>query len=63
MAERDWYDDSDYDDAARRAERATRWGWRVIGSATGLLGCALIAAVCFLLAVAFALAYAVAGMD
>ncbi|MEV4231177.1 hypothetical protein AB0J81_29635 [Streptomyces bobili] len=58
MAERDWYDDSDYDDA-RRAERATRWGRRVIGSVTGLLGCALIAAVCFLLA----LALAVAGTD
>ncbi|MDX3525321.1 hypothetical protein P1P75_02435 [Streptomyces sp. ID05-39B] len=61
MTERDRYDDSDHGDAARRAERATRWGRRVIGSVTGLLGCALIAAVCFLLAVARALA--VAGMD
>ncbi|GAA2220743.1 hypothetical protein [Streptomyces indiaensis] len=42
MADRGWYDDSDYHEAAQRAERATRFGWSAIACTTGALGCVLI---------------------
>lgn len=43
MAERDWDDDGAYEDAVRRAGRATRAGWTAIAAVAGALGCALIA--------------------
>ncbi|MFI6413710.1 hypothetical protein [Streptomyces sp. NPDC050585] len=45
MADRDWYDDSGYEDAVRRAGRATGLAWTGIAAVTGALGCALIAMV------------------
>ena len=42
MADRGWYDDSDYHEAVQRAERATRFGWSAIAWTTGVLGCVLI---------------------
>ncbi|QCD56471.1 hypothetical protein CEB94_17585 [Streptomyces hawaiiensis] len=42
MADRGWYDDSDYHEAVQRAERATRFGWSAITWTTGVLGCVLI---------------------
>ncbi|MGW7253337.1 hypothetical protein [Streptomyces sp. NPDC054834] len=42
---RDWYDDDDHREAVRRARRATRFGWAAITGVSGLLCCALIAAV------------------
>ncbi|MEU3949388.1 hypothetical protein [Streptomyces sp. NPDC029526] len=42
MADRGWYDDSDYHEAVQRAERATRSGWSAIAWTTGALGCVLI---------------------
>ncbi|MFD7135690.1 hypothetical protein [Streptomyces sp. NPDC059894] len=41
-ADRGWYDDSDYHEAAQRAERAARFGWSAIGWTAGALGCVLI---------------------
>ncbi|MEE4490327.1 hypothetical protein [Streptomyces sp. BE230] len=44
MTDHGWYDDSsEYDEAVRRAERATRSGWAAIAGTAGALGCALIA--------------------
>lgn len=42
MADRGWYDDSDYHEAVLRAERARRFGWAAIAWTTGVLGCVLI---------------------
>ncbi|MDI9886894.1 hypothetical protein QMZ92_21610 [Streptomyces sp. HNM0645] len=42
MADRGWYDDSDYHEAVQRAERARRSGWSAIAWTTGALGCVLI---------------------
>ncbi|MFJ4920374.1 hypothetical protein [Streptomyces sp. NPDC088725] len=43
MSERDWNDDRAYEAAVDRAARATRLGWSVIASVTGLAGCAVAA--------------------
>ncbi|MFC9115376.1 MULTISPECIES: hypothetical protein [Streptomyces] len=42
MADQGWHDDSEYHEAVRRAERATRFGWSAIAWTTGTLGCALV---------------------
>ncbi|MEU9626021.1 hypothetical protein ACFZDB_15265 [Streptomyces luteogriseus] len=54
MADRSWYDDSDYHEAVGRAERATRFGWSAIAWTTGVLGCVLVtvAALCVVAVVA-----------
>ncbi|MEV6326322.1 hypothetical protein [Streptomyces sp. NPDC051909] len=57
MNERDWGDDSAYDDAVRRAERATRFGWTAIATTTGTLGCALIAVIAFCAGAVLAFVY------
>ncbi|GAB2928779.1 hypothetical protein [Streptomyces mayteni] len=44
MSDSDWYDDRQYEDAVRRADRTTRFGWAAIAGTAGALGCALIAA-------------------
>ncbi|MEV0786822.1 hypothetical protein AB0I52_28460 [Streptomyces sp. NPDC050423] len=59
MTDRDWYDDSEYQDAVRRAERATRFGWATIAAATGSLGCALVASAVVGIAVVIACYYIV----
>ncbi|QGZ50392.1 hypothetical protein GPZ77_20300 [Streptomyces sp. QHH-9511] len=48
MTDRGWYDDSEYQDAVQRAERATRFGWAAIAGTTGVLAFALlvVAVVC-----------------
>ncbi|MGW1225272.1 hypothetical protein [Streptomyces sp. NPDC001478] len=43
MSGQDWNDDSDYQDALRRGERAERSGWVAITGTLGVLGCALVA--------------------
>jgi hypothetical protein len=35
MSDRGWDDDSEYQEAVRRAERATRFGWAAIGGTLG----------------------------
>ncbi|MEU2285826.1 hypothetical protein ABZ614_28495 [Streptomyces sp. NPDC013178] len=57
MTERDWYDDSDYRDAVRRAGRTTRCAWWAIGGVAGLLGVALIALIAVLAAVCLVIAF------
>ncbi|MFE9170036.1 hypothetical protein [Streptomyces kebangsaanensis] len=63
MTEGDWYDDSDYDEALRRADRATRLGWKVIAGVTGLLGLGLIAAAVGSVAVVVAAVYVLMVSD
>ncbi|WP_371575895.1 hypothetical protein [Streptomyces sp. NBC_01314] len=55
MSGRGWDDDSEYHDAARRADRAARFGWAAVGGTVGALGCVLIAAavVCAVAVAAF----------
>ncbi|MFD6322147.1 hypothetical protein ACFWOL_04550 [Streptomyces sp. NPDC058442] len=62
MTHRDWYDDSDYEDAVEQAERMARIGWRVIAGVAGLLGIAVIAAVVVCLVVVIGMAYAVVAL-
>ncbi|WP_327727380.1 hypothetical protein OG250_09165 [Streptomyces sp. NBC_00487] len=62
MSDRGWDDDSEYQEAVRRAERATRFGWSAIGGTLGALGCALIAAVVVCAAVVVACVYVVVAM-
>lgn len=46
----DWYDDSGYRDAVRRADRAARWGWAVIAAViTVVVGVFVLAAAAVLL--------------
>lgn len=63
MSDRGWCDDSDYDAAVQRAERATRFGWAAIAGTTGVLGCALVAMTFVCVAVALACLYLVVAMD
>ncbi|MFF7214716.1 hypothetical protein ACFZAU_29945 [Streptomyces sp. NPDC008238] len=42
MADRGWYDDTEYEDAVRRAGRAERFGWWAVAGVTGVIGCALV---------------------
>jgi hypothetical protein len=43
MVDRGWYEDGDYHDAVQQAERASRFGWAVIGGTIGVIGCAVLA--------------------
>ncbi|MER5370225.1 hypothetical protein [Streptomyces sp. NPDC002722] len=63
MADRDWYDDSDYQDAVQRAERATRFGWAAIAGTTGVLGCVLIAVAMICAVAVLSCLYVVVAMD
>ncbi|MFJ7493143.1 hypothetical protein ACIQZB_18215 [Streptomyces sp. NPDC097727] len=57
MTDDDWYDDSDYREAAQRAERATRWGWTAIAGVMGLLATVLLGVVVLFLVVVFGVGY------
>ena len=57
MTDKDWYDDGDYERAAKQAESMTRIGWGAIAGVTGLIGCAAIAAAVFCLLVVAAIVY------
>ncbi|WP_393058343.1 hypothetical protein [Streptomyces sp. LN549] len=63
MTDRDWYDDSEHDDAVQRAERATRFGWATIAGAVGALGCALVALAVVGVAAVVACLYVVMAAD
>lgn len=63
MADRGWYDDSEYHDAAQRAERATGFGWAAIAGTVGALGCALIVLVALVVVAVVACLYVVVVMD
>lgn len=63
MAEDDWDDDSAYDDAVRRARRATRIGWTAISGTVTALGCAAVMVAVACLAVAVACVYVVVSMN
>ncbi|MFE5485193.1 hypothetical protein [Streptomyces sp. NPDC056527] len=63
MTERDWNDDSDYDDAVQKAERATRFGWAAIAVTTGVLGCLLIVLAVVCVVAVMACVYVVVAMD
>ncbi|WP_242442002.1 hypothetical protein [Streptomyces sp. CB02460] len=56
MAGDDWDDDRAYDDAVRRARRATRVGWTAIGGTVTALGCvaAVVAGVCLVVVLVWA---------
>ncbi|MCX0244043.1 hypothetical protein [Streptomyces drozdowiczii] len=56
MAGDDWDDDRAYDDAVRRARRATRVGWTAISGTVTALGCAavLVAVACLLVVLVWA---------
>ncbi|MEU1623549.1 hypothetical protein ABZ479_40465 [Streptomyces sp. NPDC005722] len=41
-ADRGWYDDTEYEDAVRRAGRAERFGWWAVAGVTGVIGCVLV---------------------
>ncbi|MFD7221941.1 hypothetical protein ACFV9P_13060 [Streptomyces sp. NPDC059892] len=63
MADRGWYDDSEYHDAVQRAERATRFGWATITGTAGALGCALIFLVALCVVAVVACLYVVVALD
>ncbi|MCX2181019.1 hypothetical protein KV205_10805 [Streptomyces sp. SKN60] len=53
----DRYDDRACEDAVRRADRVTRFAWPAIATTTGILGCALIAALAICTGAVFAVVY------
>lgn len=59
MTDRGWHDDTDYQDAVSRAERMTRFSWRVIAT----VSCALLGVVVLCLVAWVAFAFAVTAMD
>ncbi|MEU1080443.1 hypothetical protein ABZ368_09365 [Streptomyces sp. NPDC005908] len=59
MADQGWYDDTEYHESVRRANRATRFGWSAIAWTTGTLGCALVTIAVIFVVAMFAIAYAV----
>lgn len=63
MTDRDWNDDSDYDDAAQRAEQATRFGWAAIAGTVGVLGCTLIATAVVCVVTVIGCLYVVMALD
>ncbi|MEV5602951.1 hypothetical protein AB0L33_16070 [Streptomyces sp. NPDC052299] len=63
MAENDWSDDSAYDDAVRRAQRATRVGWTAITGTVTALGCVAVVAAVACLAAVVACAYVVVSVN
>ncbi|MEV5881478.1 hypothetical protein AB0L74_01885 [Streptomyces sp. NPDC052020] len=63
MADRGWYDDSDYHDAVQQAERATRFGWAAIAGTTGVLGCLLITLAVICAVAVLACLYVVVSMN
>jgi hypothetical protein len=63
MADRGWYDDSEYHDSVQRAKRATRFGWATIAGTAGALGCALIVLVALCVVAVVACLYIVVAMD
>jgi hypothetical protein len=63
MTDRDWNEDSDYDDAVQRAEQVTRFGWAAIAGTIGVLGCALIAMAVVCVVVVIGCVYVVMAMD
>ncbi|WP_345661619.1 hypothetical protein [Streptomyces venetus] len=60
MTNRDWYDDSDYENAVERAERMTRIGWKAITGVTGLMVVTAITAAVFCMVVVVGMVYIVA---
>jgi hypothetical protein len=60
--DRDWHDDSDYDEAVRKAERMTRFGWRAIAGVSGAIGLVAVVAAVALLVAALVVGYAVAAV-
>ncbi|MFF1963747.1 hypothetical protein ACFVW5_09045 [Streptomyces sp. NPDC058232] len=63
MTDRDWNDDSDYDDAVQRAEQATRFGWAAIAGTIGVFGCALIATAVVCVVAVIGCLYVVMALD
>lgn len=63
MSDRDWYDDGDYREASRQAERVTRWSWTAIAGVTGFLALVVVALVVVSLLAVVALAYAAVSLD
>ncbi|NEC65798.1 hypothetical protein [Streptomyces sp. SID9727] len=63
MAEDDWNDDTAYDDAVRRARRATRVGWTAITGTLTTLGCAAVVVTGACLVAVFACAYLVVSVN
>jgi len=53
----DWYDDSGYRDAVKRADRAARWGWAVIAVVVALPLLAAVAVFILFLMVLFSYVY------
>ncbi|MFE6974449.1 hypothetical protein [Streptomyces sp. NPDC057682] len=63
MNGRDWNDDSEYEDALRRSERAARSGWVAVTGTLGVLGCALVALAVLCVAAVVAGVYVVMAAD
>ncbi|MYW11485.1 hypothetical protein GT034_24490 [Streptomyces sp. SID2563] len=63
MTEGAWDDDSGYDDAVRRARRATRVGWMAISGTVTALGCAAVVVAGVCLAVVVGCMYVVVSMN
>lgn len=63
MAEGAWDDDRGYDDALRRARRATRVGWTAISGTVAALGCAAVVVAGACLAVVVGCMYVVVSMN
>ncbi|MFG2328825.1 hypothetical protein ACGFMM_04295 [Streptomyces sp. NPDC048604] len=61
--ERAWDDDSEYEEAAWRADEAARAGWSAIAATTTGLGCALVVALAVVAAVFLAFSYAWISSD
>lgn len=57
-----WTDDSDHDEAVRKAERAERFAWRAIGGVSALLVLVAVAVAGALLVAGVALAYALTAV-